>query len=90
MTKLDVGKYSTLLDTQKSDTTDAVYQIRWDKDNGYFCECQGWQSSKRKPKMCKHIRRFGFKSALYAGTRLDKEVIEIVLKTAKEIWLGVI
>ena len=90
MVKLDTGDYPTLLDIQKSDSSCEAYQIRWDVAKGHCCSCMGWASSKRRPKTCKHIKRFGFKAALMSGTNLDNEVIEIVLETAKEIWAGVI
>lgn len=58
MTKLkNLNKYDTLLDVQKSDTTDEEYEIRWSKDDGYSCQCIGWSMSKQ-PRTCKHVDRF--------------------------------
>ena len=32
---------STILDTQKSDTTNQIYTIRWSQTMGYTCDCIG-------------------------------------------------
>jgi hypothetical protein len=86
MIKLATGKHGTLLDTQKSDTIDKVYQIRWDKETGYMCECIGW----RKNRPCKHIKRFGFKAGLLAKLTLDRETINTILDVAKDTWKGIV
>ena len=95
MVKLkDLDKYDTLLDVQPSDTSDKEYQIRWSKDYGYFCECIGWQSSKKKPRMCKHLKRFLFKQEIERTTweilcsKDKKEQANDILNLAKEIWRG--
>ena len=86
MTKLkDLDKYGTLLDEQASDSGIGSYQIWWSKSLGYYCECPGWQSSHKKPKICKHVKRFEFKEALRKeGIMLVYETLEI----AKKIWKG--
>jgi len=89
MTKLkDLDKYDTLLDLQKSDTTDTTYEIRWSKEHGYFCTCAGWQSSKKKPKTCKHVKRSQFKLAIEPYVSFDKTLCDVVLDLAKTIWKG--
>ena len=45
----------TILDVQKSDTTEQIYTICWSQVTGYTCDCIGY-STKRK--YCKHIKRF--------------------------------
>ena len=49
---------------EKSGSTTNVYKISWSKDQGYRCECDGWRSSHSKPKICRHIKRFMFRSQL--------------------------
>lgn len=91
MTKItNLDRYDTLLDIQKSDTSDKKYEIRWSQAYGYFCECAGWQSSKKKTKTCKHIKRSVFKSDLLAGTQLSLQKIESIIESAKQIWKGIV
>lgn len=93
MTKIkDLDKYDTLLDVQRSDHMDIKYEIRWSKDHGYFCECPGWQGSRVRPKICKHIKRFRFKEQVQGLLDNKKEYFTsvTVLNIAKEIWKGII
>jgi len=91
----DLSKYDTLVDIQGSDTNaDVKYEVRWSKDDGYFCECQGWQSSKKKPKVCKHIKRVIFQLELkdkltyiWGKEKFDFDSIVMASTiTAKEVW----
>ena len=88
----DLGAFGTLLDKQKSDTTEAIYEIRWNKETGYHCDCQGCLSSKTKPKTCKHIKRFCFKykieQLLEAGINQTKATPESILDVAIGNWKG--
>lgn len=83
----DLGYVGTLLDTVKSDTTDQMYELRWNMKTGYNCECPGFQSSKRKPKTCKHIKRYQFKYEVDNLIQSNKNLAsEAFLKIAKETW----
>jgi hypothetical protein len=88
MTKIkDLDKYDTLLDVQSSDSADQKYEIRWSKQYGYYCQCAGWQASKKKPKVCKHIKRFVFKQKLIQEKAVRGNFdAECVLAIAKGIW----
>lgn len=81
MIKLKDVQYATLLDTQKSDSTDELYEIRWNKEDNYSCTCMGY----RKNRPCKHIKRFWFKSHLDIK---GIENIEYILDIAKYVWKG--
>lgn len=84
-----LDKYDTLLDVQRSDTLDREYQIRWSKQHGYFCECPGWQTGKKKPKICRHIRIFQFK-AMLKHADLNQMLIRRIVNETKQIWKGII
>jgi hypothetical protein len=100
----ELGQFGTLLDNVKSDTGDTMYEIRWNKNTGYFCSCPGWATSKKKPKSCKHIRRFEFKYKLeqklmemssrgfvdFQSEGARDNIINGILTLAKKNWEGVI
>jgi len=55
----DIGKQGSLIYSMKSDSTDEIYEIRTiEGSTDNFCTCLGYMSSKRRPKICKHIRRY--------------------------------
>jgi len=53
----ELGKVGQPIARMKSDTSDTQYIIR-ETDKGLSCECIGYQTSRRRPKSCKHIRRY--------------------------------
>ena len=82
----DLEKYDTLLDVQRSDINDIEYEIRWDKINGYFCTCPGFQGNK---KTCKHILRYTFKVNI--GELIpNAQTVKAILDIAKIVWKGII
>ena len=98
----EIGNSGALLDTQKSDTTDEQYEIRWSEANGYSCSCQGFMASKKRPKLCKHVSRYEFKYMLdskildfehrgfieFQSPGAKANVIHRILEIAKEAWRG--
>ena len=54
----DLGKTGKLLLTLKSDSSEDVYEVREQADGKLTCTCIGFQTSRRRPKSCKHTRRY--------------------------------
>lgn len=47
---------NTIIDRFSSASSDAVHEVQESARDGVcFCSCMGWKSSKRSPKLCKHI-----------------------------------
>jgi len=92
-----IAQFGTILATTKSDTTEELYEIRWNREGGYHCTCQGYRSSKHKVKTCKHIKRFCFKyqveqELLKPNFPLSnvEDLTERILKIAITNWDGII
>ena len=100
----DLAVYGTLLDVQQSDSSDSKYEIRWNKQTGYHCDCQGFIASRKTPKQCKHVKRFEFKSRLeqklmelsnrgfitFPSVGAMESVCRQSLEIAKKTWEGVV
>jgi hypothetical protein len=74
----------TILESIKSDTNDSVYDISWSKLSGYSCTCSGFTASRKKPKVCKHIKRYEFKYQI--ANLYGESVAESTLEIAKQVW----
>jgi len=85
----DMGKSGELLMKCKSDTTGEIYEVR--KDGDFNCTCLGYQTSKKRPKNCKHIRRYKLsvilENFLLVGSQdnLEKAIEDIEQLFKKEV-----
>lgn len=78
----------------KSDTTDEVYILSLMDNGNLACNCIGYQTSKRKPKRCKHTRRWKLASILEeliwdmstSGADTGDEIIKECIKEVEQLF----
>ncbi len=84
----DMGKTGKLVMKCKASEGTEIYEVR-KEDDKYTCTCLGYGTSKRRPKMCKHIRRYHLITMLEAlllkGGDIEKCAIEIETLFKKEV-----
>ena len=67
-----------LVGMEKSDSLNEEYEIRQDAEGRISCSCLGFMSSKKRPKQCKHIRRWKLRPLLGDDTLNVNTVIGVI------------
>lgn len=87
----DIGKQGNLIYSMKSDSTDEVYELRTIESSSYYsCSCLGYATSKRRPRICKHIRRYFLIQELKGMVKhleLYNDGYELVDKFPEQVWV---
>jgi len=54
---LDRPEYGGVIDTFRSSRGEGMYEARLGWDNQVYCTCVGWKVSRKRPKVCTHMRQ---------------------------------